>query len=864
MHTHFVQFDPLASDGVITGLSYEQSVYPAQKDGRTLVSVDGPSTITVSHVNRLREGIAIAIGLGTENIEIRTIVDITGNTLTFDRPLQKSHDAGVPVTVEFTQHRWFSDVDSGTVFWHDHVDGIISWNAGLFSAHVIEPAGSTYHDPTTGAQVDSGTIVDIRNTNPNASVGVGQSGSFREFVIFLHNGRQGNFGPSNFNFGQECEDGTINLRAAPFGERTPPGTLIGTEPNPVNVDPTTTDQRFEYNGSFECRNAYRRTAANNGLAGTAAATVTTVDPNVFSSVTYGDPFTPLLRAYVGDDVVIRTIGLNERGEALRFAGHQFRMERFNTDGQLMDAAVTGISERFDYVLDGGAGGPAGMSGDYLYYSTRTFALESGAWGLFRVHDTLHGPGSDQGQLQPLPDNAPPTGDGFPILEPNDAANSQADPGPAAPPPDSTNVSNDSDPCPRGMIPRIYSITAFNHTLPTEPFEDTEGVVYALTTDVPAIQTGQKEVEPLVLRVNQGECVLIRLRNQIDPDSLYGGTRAGFDLGQLLRNPQTSGGASVGLNPDTTVPVGGIGSYRFFADQEVGTTIFQNLGSPASLRHGAYGLLIVEPAGSTWKDSVTGQALDSTHTSSQAIIDPPGTTPAFREFAVTMQTTDQQYSRSIIPYMDVVAGTGINPEHNAGGQSTVRPAPIVGAPPGTEGNRGSFDKGYSHVSYHSAPLTERIGLTDGVGHIDMDGDGIIDPGWFDDGFLIDSPYGSSMSSTLHGDPATPIFRAHAGDRVVFRVGIGASDQLHSFTISGHQFPLEPGMWNDGSDHRSQLLTSRNVTGGMTLDAPLVGGAGGPRHFTGDYAYRDGRQPFTGAGMWGILRILPGNAGGIQPL
>jgi manganese oxidase len=26
MHTHFVQFDPEASDGVITGLSYEQSV----------------------------------------------------------------------------------------------------------------------------------------------------------------------------------------------------------------------------------------------------------------------------------------------------------------------------------------------------------------------------------------------------------------------------------------------------------------------------------------------------------------------------------------------------------------------------------------------------------------------------------------------------------------------------------------------------------------------------------------------------------------------------------------------------------------------------------------------------------------------
>ena len=92
------------------------------------------------------------------------------------------------------------------------------------------------------------------------------------------------------------------------------------------------------------------------------ATVTTVDPYVFSSVKYGDPMTPLLRAYAGDPVVIRTIGLAERAEALRIQGHRFRVERFNADGQFTDTATTGISERFDYVLDGGAGGPAGKSG----------------------------------------------------------------------------------------------------------------------------------------------------------------------------------------------------------------------------------------------------------------------------------------------------------------------------------------------------------------------------------------------------------------------------------------------------------------------------------------------------------------------
>jgi hypothetical protein len=867
MHTHFVQFDPQASDGVITGYNYETSLFPAQRDGRTLVSVDDADSITVSSVDGLRPGIAIAVGLGTPEIEVRTIESISGNTLTFDRPLDNGHSAGVPVTVEFTRHRWYSDVDSGTVFWHDHVDGIVSWSSGLFAAHIIEPAGSTYHDPVTGQEVSSGTIVDI-HAPPNRSVGVGQSGDFREFMLFLHNGRNGVRSNTNFKFGQECEEGSINLRAEPLGERTPPGTVIANPDNgePLDTDPTTTDQRFQFNG-FDvvngCRNPYSRNGGSRTNTDTVAATVTTVDPYVFSSVTYGDPGTPLLRAYAGDDVVIRTIGLGERGEALRMQGHRFRMERFNTAGRLMDTAVTGISERFDYVLDGGAGGPQGRAGDYLYYSTRTFALESGAWGIFRVHDRL------ESNLRPLRDNTPASGNGFPILSPNTAANPQANPGPAPPAPSTGNVSDNGQPCPgAGQTIRIYSVTVFDHPLPTAPFPDTEGIVYALTADVAAIQNGTKPIEPLVIRANQGDCVIVRLRNRIDPDSLYGGTRAGFDLGMLLRNPQLSGGAAIGLNPDTTVAGGQDGEYRFLADREVGTTIFQNLGSPASLRHGAYGLLIVEPAGSQWFNSATGTALTTTSTSAEAVIDPPGSRPAFREFALTMQTTDQQYGRSIVPYMDVVAGSGINAARDAGGgQTTLRLAPIAGAPPGTTNTHGSYNKGFNHVSYRTEPLTERVGLTNAPGFVDLNGDGVADtndPCWCDTGFATAAPPATALSSAVHGDPATPTFEAHTGDPVVFRLGVAASDQLHTFTVSGHMYPLEPGMWNGTTDRRSQLMTSRTVTAGQTLDAWLVGGAGGPQGFAGDYAYREGRQPWTAAGMWGILRVQVGGSGGIVPL
>ncbi|HSR22446.1 MAG TPA: hypothetical protein VLW53_02765, partial [Candidatus Eisenbacteria bacterium] len=372
MHTHFVQFDPQGSDGVITGLSYEQSIRPFPTENRTLSAAAsaGATQIGVSSTSRLRPGISIAVGEGQPDIEVATIASISGSTLTLTAPLASSHASGEPTGVEFVQYRWFSDVDSGTVFWHDHVNGILSWGHGLFGAHIIEPAGSTYHDPQTGAVVRSGQIVDIWNTS-GGSVGTGQSGSFREFVVWLHNNTRAQ-SSGGFSSNQQlpgCEQASINLRAEPFNERSPN--------NEVQNDQTGRVRNSLFSGS--CPNID-----------------STNDPNIFSSVTHGDPFTPLWRAYVGDPVVVRTIGLVERVGALRIQGHRFRRERFNANGELMDAATTGISERFDYVLDGGAGGPAHMPGDYLYYSTRNFELEAGAWGLFRVHNTL------QNDLEVLP------------------------------------------------------------------------------------------------------------------------------------------------------------------------------------------------------------------------------------------------------------------------------------------------------------------------------------------------------------------------------------------------------------------------------------------------------------------------------
>src|SRR6185437_565993 len=152
--------------------------------------------------------------------------------------------------------------------------------------------------------------------------------------------------------------------------------------------------------------------------------------------------TPLLKAYVGDPVVIRQVGLDEQVGDIRVTGHRFAEERFNPNGVLTDAGTAGISEKMDYVFNAG-----NFPGDFLYYSGRALSLESGAWGIFRVMDHLHTSGVNA--LEALPDRtAPPTGTGFPTLTNTGKA-------PPAAPADSSSV------CPSTAPVRSYNVSIFN-------------------------------------------------------------------------------------------------------------------------------------------------------------------------------------------------------------------------------------------------------------------------------------------------------------------------------------------------------------------------------------------------------------------
>jgi hypothetical protein len=111
-------------------------------------------------------------------------------------------------------------------------------------------------------------------------------------------------------------------------------------------------------------------------------------------------------------------------------------------------------------------------------------------------------------------------------------------------------------------------------------------------------------------------------------------------------------------------------------------------------------------------------------------------------------------------------------------------------------------------------------------------------------------GTAFSSQGSGDPPTPLLRAYAGDAVqVHALVAPGSEQMHVFNLGGFSWNLDPRLTNDSA------VQSRGIGAWETVDAAIIGGAGGPAHATGDFFYGDLRRPFTQAGMWGLLRVLP---------
>lgn len=547
-----------------------------------------------------------------------------------------------------------------------------------------------------------------------------------------------------------------------------------------------------------------------------------VDPAyVFSSHVFGDPETPLLQAYAGDDIRIRLVqGAQEEQHQFTMNGMRWKEEPLDPGSPFVNAEPVGVSEAFNFEAPklNCSNTSVPCRSDFLYSGTAIDDLYTGVWGILRVH------GGRVPTLLPLPDNVPTTSGTVPSRSPTALASPPrgADPG---------------TPCPTGAPVRRYSVVALQARITYNDAGDHDpyGLVYALAQDEAAIRGGANP-EPLVLRANEGDCLEVTLTNKlttafqqhrgvVDGDapaptetaaSRIPGLRVSMHPQLLRYDARLSDGATIGYNLDQTVAPTKSITYRWYADDvspgELGALNVTDFGDVRGHRHhGLFAGIVIEPKNSRAFHPATGSSLAA---GASADIRVPGTAD-FREHVVFFQD-------------------GLNLRDAAGAviddPSDHPPTPEEpdGAPLDAE------DGGEKAFSYRSEPFRHRLGY---------------------EPVAADSPAGRDLAdvydSVVHGDPATPIFRAYGRDPLRVRVLQGSDKpRQHAFQLAGHSFPAQPG------DPDTRILgTVSGIAPGTHINAHM-GNAGGPTGAAGDYLYNCAVGFFhRSGGLWGLTRVYP---------
>ncbi|MET8355531.1 hypothetical protein [Micromonospora sp. NPDC005171] len=255
---------------------------------------------------------------------------------------------------EQVTYRWSVPV-AGMAMLRDMADPMHHASHGLYGALIIEPPGSTYLNPTTGAPLASGVSAVV--SNPNGA-------DHRENIVLM------------------------NSDLALF-RKDVNGNVADDQPVPDNFDlsltPSDVADDAEDQGEFSIN------YSNEPLAHRYANDQNIT--NIFSSYVHGNPSTPMFQAYGGDKTVFhvgQAVG-DPRSTSFALHDHIWRRGPMDPDSQLAASQGQfnpGVSYQIvlDPAANGGAGGRRGAAGDYLYRSgTLARHLTGGQWGIFRVY-----------------------------------------------------------------------------------------------------------------------------------------------------------------------------------------------------------------------------------------------------------------------------------------------------------------------------------------------------------------------------------------------------------------------------------------------------------------------------------------------
>lgn len=865
-HIHLVKFDVTSSDGAGNGFNYEDGTF-SPDEVREIIHA----------INAQPGGWTPCPGCAATTLAPKPPpAPICAGP---NPPAQCTTDwMGAQTTIQ----RWYLDpvvnsqnVDRTlrTVFTHDHFGPSTHQQAGLYAGLVVEPKDSQWKSAVDNSAMGGGTITtppvrpDGGPTSWQANIVTTTPGdSYREFVLEFQDLQlaydQGSIKTPSPQKDKGWRDGNhaVNPTVFPeFAEIRP--RLVSTG----NVTPITGTQSVNY---YNEPIAWRLGQFKDLSYAFDNQTALAVNPN-FPNVQNPnpDPLTPLMRAYQGDKVQIRTlVGAHVFAHQFNFAGPQWFAEPSWKNSGYRSNQPMGLSEHFELLFNVPSSSapvpvapattvrkcPDGMSTanciDYFYSpSFDETGIAHGLWGLFRSYD----PTVTATRLAALPNN--------PIAPTNNVSYATC---PANLPASQQRVFNitavTAQKALSGQAQSPGELVFNSRVMPNTSASPGNistllGVMYVRSEDLDnngVLKPGVK-VEPLVLRANAGDCIDVNLTNKIDPSSKVFSHNYNWPAPFNITVPQavpsdgtvqvpaynakmssyvglhpqllsydaaTSFGMNVGWNSkgyaDQFANFNETVKYRWYAG-----TISRGSNGTLSYTPAEFGSLNLLPSDPMFQhpNGVFGQMIIEPAGSKWQCGDPgalgscEGGGTVSRTSATVTPPTGASYREFSIMLSDALITSSSQP--------------------------------INAINYRTEPANHRFAKS-GTDVSCMASNTLADP--------------TQSTPVQIGEPQTPIFRANPGDQVRFRMthplGTGNSEV---FTIHGHSWQKNPYQNNSTTispfNNLSQWIGSRDNHGSTDHFDLVIPKAGGTFNRPGDYLYTTYLPADASAGSWGIFRV-----------
>ena len=270
---------------------------------------------------------------------------------------------------------------------------------GLFGALAVEPAGAIWRDPITGEKsgkdnqldglyldiippkaaakpdlpVPSSTLKDHTFRDPVAYPNFRED-AHREFVIFFHDEPEF-LPPHKKRLPDPCDEGEGHGSGHGGGHGGGHGDLLPIMPISYRAEPMVNREQTLFKLMHDGHDFKGRPVLN--------------EEQHHSSWMFGDPVTPILRAYIGDPVRIRFVHAAVK-ETHVFHLHLYEWHAVPEDKDSPRIDAISVSPQTAHTIEPiwGAGNRHQVAGDVIWHCHLYPHFHEGMWGMFRTFETL--------------------------------------------------------------------------------------------------------------------------------------------------------------------------------------------------------------------------------------------------------------------------------------------------------------------------------------------------------------------------------------------------------------------------------------------------------------------------------------------